>query len=98
MLKGIPQEMRNQGWHIKHSATLKRREHIRKIHLALQKAFLSKTREQQRKADESSKKAVDRDLKHGKLYWFLWRWYFKITNPFRRFIRLLKQKHAQVKT
>lgn len=98
MLKGIQQSMRDKRWHDRHAKQLKRRKHIRQVHIDNQRIFIEarakETKEAQRKADESATTPQKKDW--NKLQWILMAIWFRITNPFRYLIRIIKYKYGNV--
>ena len=96
MFKGTPLNMRDQGWHIKHMAKLKRRKEIRQLHIDQNRSYMTAQKEEQRKFDKLSEGA-----EKGKKDWnwfqrFIMAIWFRLTNPFRELLRTIKYKYGNV--
>ena len=95
MLKGVQENMRDQNWHERHMAKMKRRENIRQLHIDRNRAFMSARYEQQKEL-ESKSSEVDRKKDWNKLQYFLMGIFFFLTNPFRNLIKAIKYKYGNV--
>ena len=94
MITKTEQLKRKRLWHSCHMAQLKRRKHLRVVHMLANRIETAKKIEIEKKTQEQIDNPKMNEHKRNWLSWFFLRTYWVITDFFRRVARSLKTKNA----